>query len=170
MTSNTFINHYIERIDENGRKLVLEFFITFSRFECALKATVIFANGNERKVEPNWDRFVATIRDSFDKEQNESLKNAVDYLLESPPKVQALIDNQITWCVREFQENTPEINKLRQHISDIRNNLFHGGKFNGRYQPAISRNYKLIHSAMIVLNEWLSLSEQVRTKFLKEMG
>lgn len=170
MTSDKFIKHYKEKIDKKGQKLVTEFFITFSRFECALKATITFANGNEKGVKPNWDTFVLSIRENFNKEKTLKLKKAVNYLLEFPPKIQSLKDGELTWKPRIFSPNTLEIIRLRNHIADIRNNLFHGGKFHGRFQPEISRNYKLIKSALIVLNEWLNLSEPVKTKFLKEMG
>lgn len=169
MTSKKFIEKYNQKITEEGRKLVGEFFITFSRFECALKATITYANGNQRKVEPNWDSFVASIRDSFDKTKNQELNDAVDFLLNSPPRIQSLNGGNITWRNRVFQDNEREINKLCLHIRDIRNNLFHGGKFNGVYQQDVSRNYKLINSAMIILNEWLELSADVQSYFLKDL-
>jgi len=169
MTSNIFIDNLNESISIQGRNLVVDFFITFSRFECALKATILFANGNQKKVEPNWDRFTASIRNDFNPEKNEILKNAVHFLLSEPPRIQVLISNTLEWRNRLFDENTPVTNKLSLHIRDIRNNLFHGGKYNGNFEPEVSRNYKLIESAMIVLNEWLSLNEAVRANFLKEI-
>ena len=169
MTSKKFIEKYNQRITEGGRELVAEFFITFSRFECALKATITYANGNHLKVEPNWDSFVASIRDSFDKTKNQELNDAVDFLLNSPPRIQSLNDGYISWRNRVFQNNEREINRLCLHIRDIRNNLFHGGKFNGVYQQDVSRNYKLIDSAMIILNEWLGLSREVQKHFLKDL-
>lgn len=170
MSSEQFINHYEQRISNNGQLLVRNFFIAFSRFESALKATIIFANGDERKVEPNWERFVATIRETFDKNKNKEIGLATKYLLKHPPKIQTLVDGQISWRVREFQDNTPEINKLCLHIRDVRNNLFHGGKFSGTFEKDVSRNYKLIKSAMIILDEWLELQEDVKHKFLREIS
>jgi hypothetical protein len=59
-----------------------------------------------------------------------------------------------------------EINKLNLSIRDIRNNLFHGGKFNGNYQEDVSRNYILLKNSIIILDEWLSLNETVKQNFL----
>ena len=79
MITKRFIDKLNQSVTIEGQNLIIEFFITFSRFECALK-TSNFANGN----------------------------NALS-------------------------------------IRDVRNNLFHGGKFNGNYQKDVSRNYILLH-------------------------
>ena len=65
--------------------------------------------------------------------------------------------------------NKPITIELGLHIRTIRNNLFHGGKFKGIYQEDISRNYILLQSAMIILNEWLDLNEDVKTLFLEDI-
>jgi hypothetical protein len=69
------------------------------------------------------------------------------------------------WRDRVFENNTPDINKIGQHIRDIRNNLFHGSKFTSRYEPDISRDYKLIFCCQIILNEWLNLSPDIEAIF-----
>ncbi len=51
------------------RELVLQFFLTFARFEFALKATG-YARGNENFVEPDWNAFATSIRDAFDENHN----------------------------------------------------------------------------------------------------
>ena len=79
-------------------------------------------------------------------------------------------DGKLGWRDRTFNPNDPEINKLSLSIRDIRNNLFHGGKFNGNYQADISRNYILLKNAIIILNDWLSLSDQVRHNFLEPIS
>lgn len=169
MTSERFLRKYRQTISTDGQNLVHEFFIIFSRFECALKSTITYANGNNNKVEPNWDRFISDIRIDFDKTKSPELETAVDFIIENPPRIQSLSDNGLIWIDRAFQENTPDLNKLSLHIRDIRNNLFHGGKFNGVYQRDISRNYNLINSAMIVLNELVVLNDAVLRDFLSDI-
>ncbi len=80
MTSKTFIKRLNTSITVEGQNLINEFFVTFSRFECALKAAG-FASGDNNKVNPNWDTFTASIQESFDNEaRNEILNTAIDYL------------------------------------------------------------------------------------------
>src|SRR5690606_25140871 len=151
MSAKEFIEHYNQTFNVEGRNLIQEFFIIFSRFEYALKACN-FINGNDR-ITPNWDAYVVTISDSFKPDKNEILNEAVKYIIENPPKVQAINNHTIIWSDRNLDDNTPLVNRLRLHISDIRNNLFHGGKFNGTFSPENSRNFKLLKNSIIILND-----------------
>lgn len=166
MITKQFIDSLYNSITDEGLSLINEFFITFSRFECALKASG-FHNENNGKVTANWDTFVASIREEFDSGRTDSLKSAVDYLTQHPPKVQAINGNSLVWNERNFDQNVPIVNRLCLSIRDIRNNLFHGGKFQGNYQEDVSRNYKLLKSSIVVLNEWLRLNNIVKDNFLQ---
>ena len=169
MTTKSFIEKLNKTITIEGQTLMLDFFITFSRFECALK-TSNFATGDAERVSANWDTFIASIRPTFNKDKSAELKQAVDYLIQHPPRIQMFEHGQLGWRERIFQNNDHEINKLSLSIRDIRNNLFHGGKFNGNYQEDISRNYILLKNSIIILNDWLSLSEPVRVNFLQPIS
>lgn len=169
MTTKTFIDSLNNTITSEGQTLILDFFITFSRFECALK-TSNFCAGDADKVSANWDAFIATIRAAFDKNKNTQLDQAVGYLIRNPPRIQMINNGQLGWRDRVFSQNEPEIKKLSLSIRDIRNNLFHGGKFNGNYETDISRNYILLKDSIIILNEWLALSEAVRNNFLEPIS
>ncbi|HZV70692.1 MAG TPA: hypothetical protein VFG10_14155 [Saprospiraceae bacterium] len=170
MISKEFIKRINETITIEGQNLINEFFVTFSRFECALK-TSGFANGDVEKVNPNWDAFAASIRQSFDSEvRTELMQNAIDYLSNYPPRVQNFENGRLGWRERVFLQNEPLINRLSLSIRDIRNNLFHGGKFNGVYQEDVSRNYILLHHSMVLLNNWLILSQPVREKFIEPIA
>lgn len=163
MKTREFLEHFNFTFETEEKELILEFFICFSRFEYALKACN-YINGAER-ITPNWDMYVKTIAKTFDQTKTPELVNAVDYLIKNPPKVQSLNRNKIIWVDRVVDENAPLVNKLRLHISDIRNNLFHGGKFNGTFSPENSRNYMLLQSAIIILNDWLEISPDIYNNF-----
>lgn len=165
MITKGFIEKLNETITVEGQNLMTEFFITFSRFECALKASN-FANGDNDRVTANWDTFIASISKAFNLDKTEELKTAVDYLIQNPPRVQSLDNGKLSWRDRNFQLNAPLINKLSLSIRDVRNNLFHGGKFNGNYQKDISRNFILLKNSIIILNKWLELSDIVRQNYL----
>ena len=166
MTTKAFLDKFNNTINIQGRNLLTEFFISFSRFECALKASN-FVNGNSNSIKANWDSFVGSIRQTFISERTPQLKQASDYIVNNPPRIQIIENGHLGWRDRVFQISDSEIDKLSLSIRDIRNNLFHGGKFNGIYERDVSRNYILINAAMIILNEWLKLSEEVQHHYLK---
>lgn len=159
-----------QTITVEGQSLINEFFVTFSRFECALKASG-FATGDNERVNPNWDAFTASIRNSFENgEKSESIKTSINYLESHPPRIQNFINGQLGWRERVFQPNDPLINRISLSIRDIRNNLFHGGKFNGNYQEDVSRNFLLLNHSIEILNFWLKLSDPVRQRFLESIA
>lgn len=170
MTSKTFIKRLNESITVEGQNLISEFFVTFSRFECALKATG-FASGDNNKVNPNWDSFTSSIWELFDNEERpETVNNAIHYLSNHPPRVQNYENGQLGWRERVYQPNVPLVNKLSLSIRDVRNNLFHGGKFNGNYQEDVSRNFILLNHSIEILNHWLKLSPIVKRNFLEPIA
>lgn len=69
------------------RELVMNFFITFSRFEYALKRAGYIHNREDAQA--NWEKFLKVHKSKFlaDCQTNE-LRNAVDYLKSHPPKKQ----------------------------------------------------------------------------------
>ncbi len=93
------------------------------------------------------------------------LRDAVDYLLNSPPKIQYLNGGQLDWKTRQFQPTDSNVFKLKCAVCYTRNNLFHGGKFNGNFEPDVSRNYRLLKYCLVILNSWLSLDVNVNNNF-----
>ncbi len=169
MNAKDYCTNFLNSLNEENKTLLIEFFILFSRFEYALKTSITFAEGNEKKVGANWSKFVSSISNAFISESNSDLKSAVEYIMLNPPNIQVFVDGNIKWRSREFLNNEPEINKLCQHIKDIRNNLFHGGKFNSINNQEISRDTLLLKSSMLVLNNWVQINDNVRDKFFEEI-
>lgn len=165
MISKEFIDRFNNDIAPEGRSIMNDFFIIFSRFECALKNSGFTAVDRD-KVSANWDSFVSSIKNDFKSDSNSELETAVNFIVNSPPRIQILTGSNLSWRNREFAINTPLINKLGLSIRDIRNNLFHGGKFNGSYQEDVSRNYKLLNASIIILNQWLELNDTVKRNFI----
>lgn len=168
MTTEDYFNLFDNDFSADEKRLIIEFFIGFSRFEFALKASG-FVNQIGSRVSANWDAFVSSISNNFDQTKSPLLNDAVDFILNHPPRVQTIIGGQIVWINRNIQANEPLINKLRLHISDIRNNLFHGGKFNTSYQAEIARNTELLQSALVILNDWLVLDANVYNNFSTQL-
>jgi hypothetical protein len=154
-----------ERIP-NSKEVIYDFFITFSRFESALQNTTRFIKNDTG--EANWDIFASSIRMTFKSGKSKQLKEAVNYILENPPKRIAEKDGRLVWEDSILGKKEPEAHKLNIYIRRIRNNVLHGGKFNGVYSPE-SRNFRLINYALVVLNDWLDYDKEVRENFLKRI-
>jgi hypothetical protein len=145
-------------------KLLFEFFMNFAKFEFALK-TAGFAIGNEKKVSPNWDKFTQSIEDSFDKSINPDLGAAVDFFLLNPPWKQVIVDGSMYWDASVPNNGLSEIEKVLLLIRRVRNNLFHGGKFNFDVHENTARTTHLLEYSIIILMACLGLSPDVKYNF-----
>jgi hypothetical protein len=138
-----------------------ELFRTFARFEYALKATG-FHNG-DGTAEPNWRLFAESIPDALNNPQAAELKEAIQYILNHPPKKQIITDGILAWS------EAPPDTDLRSdlvliYVRRVRNNLLHGGKFNGRwFEP--ERSELLLRHSLTILRACLAASDNVREAF-----
>jgi hypothetical protein len=164
MTTEQFKSYVKDTLTTEGWELITEFFISFARFECALKEGG-FTNGGANRVVPNWGRFVSNIRSKYYLSKSQQINDAVNYITGKPPKIQILIGGSLTRRNRIFSSGDDEITKLKLSICDIRNNLFHGGKFQGIYEEDVSRNYMPLKHSITILNYWLTLNTTVNQNF-----
>ena len=159
-------------LQDEEKELLLNFFLTYSCFEFALKATD-FARPTRRiekdidvyLVSTNWDSYATSIKDKFDKTDNEDLNKASDYLLQNPPMQQVIFENNLMWNTITPNDNLTDIEKLLKLISHIRNNLFHGGKFDIEVHEQAERTEYLLRYGLIILEECLRLTPDVKKAF-----
>lgn len=142
---------------DDALDLVFDFFIIFSRFECALKTSGYLKN-KKGWAEPDWDKFEKYLPSNHKNPDDKKVKDAIKYIIENPPKKQMNKDSKLYW------ENRKD-SSLSKLIRRVRNNLFHGGKFYGDYNKEDSRNRKLLENCIIILDYWLSLNESVKDNF-----
>lgn len=143
--------------DPKLHQIAGEFFRLFSRFEYALKANGYLVP-NKRNAEADWVRFAEEIHNDFDKIEELELKKAIALLLKEPPKKQINSDGRIKWDITPPKSKN-RTDLLLQYVRRIRNNLFHGGKFNGRwFEP--DRSGALIDAGIKILNACLQVSEK----------
>ena len=134
-------------------RLAIEVFIEFARFEYCLKASGFLKklDGPIKGAEPDWDEFAnePEIKALFNKIKKgpEASDCKMRYLLNNPPKQQIATDNKLDW---------EEPNKIKSSqdyfgaVRRVRNNLFHGGKFNGDFfEP--QRSVELLEAVLCVL-------------------
>jgi len=124
------------------RDLLLKFFVTFSRFEYALKATG-FTKDPPAAADASWDKFENWLETLSSSELAPVLR-AGRYLLTDPPRRLAVSNGDPRWelPVRQGQSDT---RFLVEGLRRARNNLFHGGKW--LTPPALPERNELVISA-----------------------
>ncbi len=135
--------------------LLLEFFLVFSRFEYAMKAA-----GWTREIRealPDWDRLANAAQDEAPG-LTDALLDAGSYLLQEPPKKQVRRPSgELAWSLVDCDADHRPIACLILSVRRVRNNLFHGGKFE-RLRDLSERNGFLVEGSLRVLQELLELS------------
>ncbi len=144
--------------DPKLNKLAGDFFRLFSRFEYALKANGYLVP-NRNDATPDWERFATEIHDAFSHLEDGDVKKAVAFLLAEPPKKQVNKDGQIEWDLSPPRSKN-ETHLVLLYVRRVRNNLFHGGKFNGKWF-APERSGPLIEASVKILRACLGLSSGV---------
>lgn len=155
------------------RELLLEFFLTFSRFEYALKATD-FLGSRPRgrrddprppRAEPDWEGFTRSVRGAFRARRSPELRAACEYLRHMPPWLQVRLDGHTA-----FETDAPSLRRrgtafILDMVRRVRNNLFHGGKHHLDTHEMKERTEQLLRSALLVLAECLRVSPRVRRAY-----
>jgi len=145
------------------RDLLLDFFLTFGRFEYALKNGGYLVRHVENpqcppSAEPDWDRFATSLRAVFDPSKSEELTEACRYLSESPPNKQVIVNGACAWETPVRDPNLSRIEFLLRMVRCVRNNLFHGGKHSIEAHETTERTEILLRSCLTVLSACLALT------------
>lgn len=150
------INH------ENPEYLQLcsDFLILYSRFEYALKECGFLQSGN--RVLASIENYADSIKETFNPDQETHLGMAVNFIIETPPKVFVIRSERLLW-EDNIKEGDP-IQVLPEYLRRVRNNLLHGGKFYGGIETE-GRNWNLISNSIIIIEHWIDLNEEVKKKF-----
>lgn len=141
--------------------MATELFTTFARFEYALKAAGFHCGDGDAKAD--WTAFAKSIDGLFDDSAGGELRAALDYVLTHPPKKQVVQLGMLAWQVVEPGTNLLT-DRVLTYVRRVRNNLFHGGKFNGHwFEP--QRSEELLRSSLVILAACLDASEPVREAY-----
>lgn len=151
-------------------ELLLEYFLTFSKIEYALKISGFFQHTAPKNVnpikppdaKPDWDNFANSLRNSFDRNSSEVLTDACNYFFDQPPNKQVIVNEGVAWESPVIPNNEHSIQFLLRMIRSVRNNLFHGGKFNNEDEE---RTTLLLINSLIILRECLKLSPDVNNRY-----
>ncbi len=143
-------------------QFAIQLFQKFARIEYALKAAG-FHNGDGPAI-PNWDKFASSVSGVL--ENDPAIVVAIKYMSEKPPKKQ-IIQNQLL----KWEDPMPIASKTHEILScvrRVRNNLFHGGKFNGHWL-APERSKELLSHSLSILDACLRASPVLKEAFENEM-
>lgn len=141
--------------------LAYQFFKEFSRCEYCLKA--VGFRHQSRGAKANWNTFAATLTEVFEKPPTNEFKAAIEKFLSKPPKKQVVVDEHLDW-----DETLPEAKSKAELVlllvCRVRNNLFHGGKFNGRwFEP--ERSNELLSASLTILDTCVRASPLVEEAY-----
>jgi hypothetical protein len=135
-------------------EITLSFFVTFSRFEYALKAAGKAKAGAGDAAEANWQEVEEALRHA-DAERVSRVRAKAGILLTDPPRKQVFTDGQLNW--RSAGPAGDEAQNLVAAVKRVRNNLFHGGKYSPEGTYLSARSVELVRCVRAVLEELLQL-------------
>lgn len=140
------------KLDGLDKDLVLEFFGTFSYLECCLKKCG-YAKNSKHGIVICWDRFC---------KEHKMILSGLDskmitYFEEKPPKNQIISDcGRLAW-EEDAHKGKCSFPRLLVLVRRVRNNLFHGGKYN---VEELDRNDVLLRYSLSVLTNCIESLQQ----------
>lgn len=129
-------------------QLAFSFFKLFAQYESTLKENGFFQADKSGNVFVDWDRFANEVVGKNFKAELGALALSAEYILDQPPKKQVADGGKIVWADVPATDKSVQI--LFGHICRVRNNLFHGAKFNGTWFDP-ERSKALLTHALAVL-------------------
>ena len=128
-------------------QLAGKLFHFFSRTEYALKVSGF--NKGDGAAEADWRAFALAVEAVIANPTSPELKEAIEFFFNAPPKKQIIVSGVIQWETSE-PDTDSKADKLLVYVRRVRNNLFHGGKFNGRwFEP--ERSEPLLRHSLTIL-------------------
>lgn len=140
---------YSVQFNQRMADLATELFRVFAQFEYCLKVTGYCVAGTGDAANPDWTRFALELP-PLTQQGGADVAAAIAYMLQNPPKKQVYVDNVLQW--RDVAPQAKSENDfIFLYVRRVRNNLFHGGKFNGRFFNPERSKELLEHSITILM-------------------
>jgi hypothetical protein len=143
--------------------LAFEFFREFARCEYCLKAIGFRKKGRDARAD--WTgRFAEEVQSVIEGSTSPAVQAAVAYFLKNPPKKQVIKKENLDWSnTLPTHKNKTELILLL--VCRVRNNLFHGGKFNARWF-APQQSEELISHGLVVLKACIAGHPQMNEAYI----
>ncbi len=147
------------------QETIVKFFLIFARFEFLLKFKGCI---NKSDCTVNWACFTKRNRATYEARLNSgissNLKEAIDYILQNPPKKLISENGKFKWKA-EPRYSKNKLHLLSLNIRIIRNNLFHGNKDLGGDN---GRDKALLQASLIIISDWVIFLNG-KTEFIEEV-
>src|SRR5690606_12629512 len=102
-----------------------------------------------RAAKASWTKYAAEVADVIEAPQSKSLEQAIAYFTDHPPKKQVIEGDVLDWD-ETLPNHKSKAELVLMLVCRVRNNLFHGGKFNGRwFEP--QRSEELMQHGLTIL-------------------
>jgi hypothetical protein len=135
-------------LDSELRDLIFRFFYRFSRFEFALKRRdFLKSHAPGARADPSWADFIEKFREGY--EQSVAAKG----LVEANPKREVVGENGHGLSFAEVDPGDSDLAQVVALARTVRNNLFHGGKYDSEGWDNPARIRKLVDLSTKVLDE-----------------
>jgi len=154
------------RSSPNLDELASEFFREFARCEYCLKV-VGLREPKRRDPTADWGAFADEVRPVLETPSSPELKAAVQYYVEHPPKKQIeRTDGFLDWK-DVLPDHKHQAELVLRLVCRVRNNLFHGGKFNGHwFEP--QRSEELLKHALVILSACVASHQKVQEAYAQK--
>jgi hypothetical protein len=156
---------YITSFEERDHARVFAFLATFARWECALKHGEFVRAGLHGQAEADWKSFANKYAVHICEYRDTDFTNARATLLAKPPRREEYISGTVSWQDNPRRDNETDAGYLLRVIRDVRNNLFHGGKYAGGPEPETARDRDLIDCALLILRRLVELDPTIKARF-----
>lgn len=154
--------NYIATFTNEDKDRVFRLLATFSRWEYALKRTGYAKPGSHGQAEADWNKYVDAVAIPLAQIATPRYVAARNYITTHPPLCWQYRDG---WQPNPKRENETEARYLFRMVRDVRNNLFHGGKFQNGIVEELSRDREVIDAATTVLEECVNLRPEMQREF-----
>src|SRR5437016_9244108 len=144
-----YVADYSHSFTPQDQARIFRFFATFARWECALKRGKFARSGSHGQAEADWNAFADRFADQLQRLATEEFVAGRDYLFNNPPRRLMFQDG---WHPNPRRTGETDARYLFRVIRDVRNNLFHGGKYQGMVIAELARDRALIDHSIAVLN------------------
>jgi len=159
------LQDYVRSFDPEDRERVFHFLAIFARYECALKRSEFVRRGSYGEADADWNTYADHISTRLARLTSPEYIMARDRLLKNPPLRECLDNGQILWLPNPRRRGETDARYLLRVVRDVRNNLFHGGKFQDYKVAELARDRLLIDSAIIVLQASANVDDSIQRFF-----
>ncbi len=129
--------------------LACQFFKLFAQYESTMKERGFFQKDGRGGVHADWDMFANKVAGTNFRNE---VGDAANYILQNPPKKQVVNeDDVVVW--EDVPSDDQSVQALFGHIRRMRNNLFHGAKFNGTWFDP-DRSKLLLERGLTILKHY----------------